>query len=426
MLVKNIIAVLVFGVVFLFAGPVSYYGELKASGKNLVGSKTGATPVQVRGISLGWSNTGWESARFFNEMAINAMVDDWKAEIIRVPYGQDDASNKARIKVAIDAAIEKDVYVIIDWHSHTANTQTAAAAKFFSEMAREYGSNDHVIFEIFNEPEKISWSGAIKPYANTVIDTIRKYSDNLILVGTPNWAQDIDVAVDAITGTNRGNIAYVLHFYANSHTLSTNTAGTMKTFRNAANQVLNANLPIFVSEYGTTNADGGQPPRNYGTHNAANTDAWHVFMDNNKISSCAWNLNDKYEGSAFFGTTQNGTFQQTAANFSNTSMMTASGKYIYEKLNTYANSAEWRNPPSTPISFKPVAENRVFVANNAINMQVSGFAELQIFNLQGNLLQKVNLERGSHAVSLSALPKGLYIAKISSGNQRQVISIPVK
>ncbi|MDR1813113.1 MAG: T9SS type A sorting domain-containing protein, partial [Candidatus Fibromonas sp.] len=193
-----------------------------------------------------------------------------------------------------------------------------------------------------------------------------------------------------------------------------------------------ANLPIFVSEYGTTHADGGQPASqtnrtdNYNTHNAANTNAWHTFMDENKISSCAWNLNDKYEGSAFFGTTQGGTFQQTAANFSNKNMMTESGKYIYDKLNSYANSAEWRNPPPTPISFKPVAENRVFVANNAINMQVSGFAELQIFNLQGNLLQKVNLERGSHAVSLSALPKGLYIAKISSGNQRQVISIPVK
>ncbi|MDR1812832.1 MAG: glycoside hydrolase family 5 protein, partial [Candidatus Fibromonas sp.] len=356
MLVKNIIAVLVFGVVFLFAGPVSYYGELKASGNKLVGSKTGSA-VQVRGISLGWSNTGWESARFFNEMAINAMVDDWKAEIIRVPYGQDDASNKARIKVAIDAAIAKDVYVIIDWHSHTAHNQTTAAAKFFSEMAREYGAKDNVIFEIFNEPERISWSGAIKPYANTVIDTIRKYSDNLILVGTPNWAQDIDVAVDAITGTNRGNIAYVLHFYAYSHSLTTGkTAGTTKIFRDAANQVLNANLPIFVSEYGTTHADGGQPAsqtnrtNNYNTHSAANTDAWHAFMDENKISSCAWNVNDKYEGSAFFGTTQGGTFSQTAANFSDKNMMTESGKYIYDKLNAYADDAEWRNPPPPPPS----------------------------------------------------------------------------
>ena len=332
------------GVIGGNGGPVSYYGKLQASGNRLVGSKTGAaTPVQVRGVSLGWSNTGWESAAFFNATTVNAMVDDWKAEIIRVPYGENDASNKARIKTAIDAAIAKDVYVIIDYHSHNAHNETAAAKTFFSEMAQTYGSTDHVIFEIYNEPvcsngassctaaQRTTWT-QIKTYASEIITEIRKSSTNLILVGTPSWDQDINVAASGPISDI--NVAYVFHFYAYTHPLS--------DFQSKLNTTLNASLPVFVSEYGTTHADGGGGT-NYNTHSAANTNAWHTFMDNNKISSCAWNVNDKYEGSAFFGTSSTGRFTQSAANFSNTSMMTASGQYIFNKLRTYAETAAWRS-----------------------------------------------------------------------------------
>jgi len=430
-MVKNAIAILAFSVVFLFAGPVSYYGELKASGNKLIGSKTG-NPVQVKGVSLGWSNTGWESARFFNKTTVDAMIDGWKAEVIRTPYGQDDAANLARVKVAIDAALAKDVYVVIDWHSHNAHSQTAAATKFFSQMARDYGDKDNVIFEIYNEPtaqNSGTWTN-IKTYANTVVDTIRKYSDNLIIVGTPNWCQDIDVVASSpITGNNRDNIAYVLHFYAHSHNLASGTtAGTRKVFRTAILEVLNANLPVFVSEYGTTHSDGGSSGANYNTHNEASSNAWHAFMDENKISSVAWNINDKYEGSAFFGTSNASgfTFNQTAANFVNTSMMTNSGKYIFGKLADWALTAEWRNPPPVSISPKPMASRNIFVANNSIVMQASDAAELKIFNLQGSLLRKLNMGKGSHTVSLSDMPKGLYIAKISINNQMQVINVPVK
>ncbi|MCL2260220.1 MAG: cellulase family glycosylhydrolase [Fibromonadales bacterium] len=435
-MIKSTIAILAFSVAFLFAGPVSYYGELKASGNKLIGSKTG-NPVQVKGVSLGWSNSTWESARFFNKTTVDAMIDGWKAEVIRTPYGQDDASNLARVKVAIDAALAKDVYVVIDWHSHNAHSQTAAATKFFSQMARDYGDKDNVIFEIYNEPtaeNSGNWTN-IKNYANTVVDTIRKYSDNLIIVGTPNWCQDIDVVASSpITGNNRGNIAYVLHFYAHSHNLTLGrSAGTNKVFRTAVLEVLNANLPVFVSEYGTTHSDGGCYPtqynncqNNYNTHNAANSDAWHAFMDENKISSVAWNINDKYEGSAFFGTVNGGTFTQTAANFTNQNMMTNSGKYIFGKLADWALTAEWRNPPPVSILSKPVAVSNMFVVNNSVVVQAFDAAELKIFNLRGSLLRKVNLEKGSHTVSLSDMPKGVYIAKISINNQMQVLNVPIK
>jgi endoglucanase len=327
------------GVVVGSGGPVSVYGKLQARGNRLVGSKTGTTAVQVRGVSLFWSNTGWGGDRFFNATTVNAMVNDWKAEIIRVPMGyaantsegeyngsylDDKSGNMARVKTAVNAAIAKDVYVIIDWHSHSAHSKSADAVEFFTEMAQTYGKYDNVIFEIYNEPKNITW-GTIKTYANTVIDVIRTYSDNLILVGTPNWSQDVNVAAnDPISKTN---IAYVVHFYANSHSLDGYTAGG-STFRSAINSVLNAGYPVFASEYGTTSADGT------GTSNFAASNDWHKFMDNNKISSCAWSVSDKDESTAFF-----------VPNFDMinwTSKMTPHGQYIYEKLNSYASSV---SPP---------------------------------------------------------------------------------
>jgi aryl-phospho-beta-D-glucosidase BglC (GH1 family) len=320
-----------------------------ASGNKIVGANTGTTAVQVRGVSLGWSCATWEPSAFWNAATVNAMVDDWQAEVIRVPVGslagcgsaEDTTGNIARAKTVINAAIAKGVYVIIDWHTHTGESELAEAQKFFTEMAKTYGSSDNVIFEVYNEPVDATWS-QIRSYATSVLSTIRAYSDNLVLVGTPHWSQDVDAAANS--PVSDPNIAYVVHFYAYSHALSGYTYGGI-SFQSAINKVLNAGLPVFVSDYGTTHADGGNPNsddgNHYNTHSASAANTWHSFLDSKKISSCAWNINDKYEGSAFFGTSSTGHFDHSS--WTNTSAMTASGAYIYNKLKSYASSAPWRS-----------------------------------------------------------------------------------
>ena len=87
-------------------------------------------------------------------------------------------------------------------HDLDPNKYKADALAFFDEMSAKYADYDNVIYEICNEPNGgTSWD-QIKNYANEVIPVIQKNNpDAVIVVGTPNWSQDVDIAAkDPITG----------------------------------------------------------------------------------------------------------------------------------------------------------------------------------------------------------------------------------
>ena len=246
---------------------------LSVSGTNIMANGQVAS---FSGMSLFWSNTGWGGEKYYNANAIAWLKNDWNATLVRAAMGVEDnggyisdpAANKARVKTVVDAAIANDMYVIIDWHSHYAHNYEAQAITFFEDMARTYGNKNHVIYEIFNEPKNdVTWAGKVKPYAERVIAAIRKIDpDNLIIVGSPTWSQDVDVASrDPITGHK--NIAYALHFYAGTHT---------QYLRDKAQTALNNGIALFVTEWGSVNADGNGSVAN------SETNAWVQFMKDKK------------------------------------------------------------------------------------------------------------------------------------------------
>lgn len=247
-------------------------------------------PANLAGMSLFWSNTGWGGEKYYTAQTVSWLKSDWKANLVRVAMGVEeaggyltDSSNKTRAMTVIDAAIANNMYVIIDWHTHTAENNKAAAITFFKEMATKYGNYNNVIYEVYNEPLQVSWSNVIKPYATDVIKEIRAIDpDNLIIVGTPTWSQDVDVASqDKITAYS--NIAYTLHFYAGTH---------KQSLRDKAQTALNNGIALFVTEWGSVNADGN------GGVDAAETATWLNFLKTNGISHANWALNDKAEGSS--------------------------------------------------------------------------------------------------------------------------------
>jgi len=261
---------------------VQMHGLLQLSGNKIVDKNN--EPVCFAGNSFFWSNDNWGGERFYKFEVVSWLKLDWKTTVVRAAMGVEDpggyldnnVSNKNRVITIVDAAIDEGLYVIIDWHSHHAEDNTNEAVSFFEEMADLYGEYDNVIYEIYNEPLDVSWSATIKPYADSVISAIRAIDpDNLIVVGTPEWSQRVDLAAaDPIT--NYSNIAYTLHFYTIYH---------QQWLRDRASAALDDGIALFITEWGSIGYSQVDSEAN----------EWMTWCFENKISHCNWAVNDKEE-----------------------------------------------------------------------------------------------------------------------------------
>jgi endoglucanase len=193
-------------------------------------------------------------------------------------YLSDPSKARGQMETIVENAVAAGVYVIIDWHDHNAEKHKAEAVAFFTEMAAKYGHLPNVLYEPFNEPLDIDWEGVLKPYHEAVLAGIRsKDPDNIAVLGTPNWSQDVDRA--AAAKVDGDNIMYTLHFYSCTHT---------EWLRGKANTALSKGLPLFVTEWAATHADGGTD----GEVCLDEARAWHSWMNLNGIGWTAWKLDN--------------------------------------------------------------------------------------------------------------------------------------
>jgi len=259
---------------------VKLHGQLKVKGTALVDAK--GNDVALHGMSFGWHNW-W--ARFYNEGAVHELATKWNCTVIRAAMGVEPDSGYLKnperslilMKNVIEACIKEDVYVIIDWHDH--NIHKKEAVEFFSMMSKRYGKYSHVLYEIYNEPDRETWA-EVKAYSEAVIKAIRKNDpDNIILVGSPHWSQDVHVAAaDPIQGYD--NLMYTMHFYAGTH---------KKWLRDRTDEAMKKGLPIFISECAGMEATGDGP---------LDIKEWEAFvrwMDEKKLSWIGWSVSDKKE-----------------------------------------------------------------------------------------------------------------------------------
>jgi endoglucanase len=295
--------------------------SLKVRGTKLVNSK-GKT-VQLKGVST--HGLSWYPA-YVNQNSFSYMKKNWKINTVRLAmytsdyngYCTGDAKNRQKLLDLLDRGIsyatKAGLYVIIDWHilsDGNPRQYEKEAVAFFKRMASKYKNHTNILYEICNEPNGgTSWS-TIKTYAKKVIKTIRKYDKKaVILVGTPNWSQDVDAAAeDPITGYS--NIMYTLHFYAGTHG---------EWLREKAQTALDKKLPLFVSEFGICDASGD------GSLNKTEGAAWMKFLNQNKISYIGWTLSNKSESSALIRSSVSKT-----TGWKN-SQLTAWGKWLVKQL----------------------------------------------------------------------------------------------
>ncbi|WP_168801411.1 cellulase family glycosylhydrolase [Glycomyces buryatensis] len=261
--------------------PVEEHGKLHVCGAAMCDEQN--APVQLQGVSSMWLH--WQSQPYAqNLQALEWMRDNWNLEVLRVAMGVEPEGSylddpdrwKSEVETAINNAAAAGTYVIVDFHAHEAHTHQAEAVAFFSDLAERYGHLPNVIWEPYNEPLQVSWSDTVKPYHEAVVAAIREHDpDNIVVLGTPSWSQEVDVAAgDPVAGTN---LMYTLHFYSCTHT---------GWLRDNADTAMDAGLALFVTEWGASAADGGVD----GQVCLDEAQLWTDWMAANGISWTAWKL----------------------------------------------------------------------------------------------------------------------------------------
>jgi hypothetical protein len=368
--------------------PVAINGKIKVVGTNLTNEC--GVPIQLRGMSS--HGLQWYSG-CANSSSLDVLTNTWGIDIFRLAmyvqeggYVNNPSYWKTQIDNYVDLCGQKGIYCLIDWHvlnPGDPNANIVESRDFWTYMATKHGGKKHVIYEICNEPNGVSWS-TVKTYATDIIAKIRAIDPaTIIVVGTPNYSQDVDVAsYDKLAGTN---IMYTLHFYSGSHSGSLRAKGSTAIANGAA---------VFVTEWGTSQASGSG-----GTY-LAEADNWMTWLNQNKLSWCNWSFSDDNgTSSALNGGSCGG---------SNWSNLSTSGVYVKGKFT------------SSPHSFPACGSSSQQIALTQGTIPVSNGGTYDFANTISSGSKAITFtitNTGSQALNLTGTPK----VSVSGTNASQFV-----
>ncbi|HNY29409.1 MAG TPA: glycoside hydrolase family 5 protein [Fibrobacteria bacterium] len=260
--------------------PVETYGSLSVKNNKMV-DETGS-PVTLRGMSLFW-HMDFGGKEYWNNSVVTYLQVNWRNSVIRAPVGVHDgktgnkgyisAPQDAMIKIhdVVDAAITAGSYVIVDWHAHKEARNEAVT--FFGTLAKEYGNTPNILWEIWNEPAE---GGTISEgYITAVASEIRKYSENIIIIGSNDWSANPQNTYGSVDSKFK-NLMYAIHFYNDHDWVSSRI-----------NQALAANHAVFATEWGLSKSDGKDPIAGISGGNIGNAIS---AMNTNGVSHCNWDI----------------------------------------------------------------------------------------------------------------------------------------
>lgn len=294
-------------------------GALQVKKTNLC-DKNG-NKVMLRGVST--QGIAW-FPKYINAKCFQELHDKWGVNVVRLAMyteeyaGYCSGGNKKELKnkiiKGVQLAKKYNMYAIVDWHilsDQNPQKHKKEAKEFFKEISATFGSYDNVLYEICNEPNGATTWNTIKSYAEEVIPVIRKNdSDAIIIVGTPNWSQEVDKAAQNPI-KKYDNVMYALHFYAGTH---------KQWLRDRMVSAIKKGLPVFVTEFGTCDASGN------GKMNKKEANAWISTLEKYKVSYVNWNLSNKEETSSIISSKCTKSSGFTRSNLS------SSGKWLYDLL----------------------------------------------------------------------------------------------
>jgi len=218
----------------------------------------------------------------------------WHPNVVRLPFTQDnvdyygiDTLISEFIRPAVDILASRDVYALVDFHLIRPYTQDATETynaenedtldpiddvmrTFWNAVAPEFADDEHVVYELFNEPTQPTmygddegawqtWRDAAQPW----VDLVREHApETPIIVGSPRWTSVTHMAPEyPFEGEN---LIYAAHIYPDN--------GAPAEFDQYYGEPAN-DVPVVVTEFGWdpaggnidqgTNSEWGQPFREW-------------------------------------------------------------------------------------------------------------------------------------------------------------------
>jgi hypothetical protein len=203
---------------------------------------------------------------------VNRFKSDWNITILRVPllvgpgrcWVVGNITVNASYLAAADSVLkwcrDNKIYVLFDgWHEGGQGNTTgdwSSTVAAWRILADRYKNQDHILWEIFNEPHNVGWT-TWAPMAEQLIDTIRSRNPvvKAIVVGTANWCQQADVQTRKI---NRDKVIYSWHPYSGVY----GSIGATIWEQRFGYIMTSGVAPVMNTEWGFTSASDSA---NYGT-----------------------------------------------------------------------------------------------------------------------------------------------------------------
>ncbi|MFC7194069.1 glycoside hydrolase family 5 protein [Halosimplex aquaticum] len=230
--------------------------------------------VQLRGMAT--ADPGFyrrHHPKSFEEVLRRATdtADGWHPNVVRLPITQDSVNHfgidtviEEFVRPSVDILASRDVYALVDFHLIRPYTQEATETynsnnddtlspiddvmtTFWEAVAPEFADDEHVIYELFNEPTQPTmygddagawqtWRDAAQPW----VDLVREHApDTPIIVGSPRWTSVTHMAPEyPFEGEN---LIYAAHIYPDN--------GAPSEFDQYYGEPAN-DVPVVVTEFG--------------------------------------------------------------------------------------------------------------------------------------------------------------------------------
>ncbi|MGA2067776.1 MAG: cellulase family glycosylhydrolase [Thermoguttaceae bacterium] len=212
--------------------------------------------VRLQGVniaSLEWTSKGENVLR-----SLAVAVDDWGANVIRLPLAQDRWFGRAKeqndggaayrklVEQVVEAAAWKRCYVLLDLHWSDAGAWGQNIAQhhmpdqnsipFWQAVAARFANHPAVLFDLYNEPHDVSWEvwrnggmvhegsgnspgGKLEyrtPGMQRLLEVCREQgARNVIVAGGLDWAYDLTGLVKgyALADPQGNGVVYATHIY---------------------------------------------------------------------------------------------------------------------------------------------------------------------------------------------------------------------